>query len=538
MTEQIEETLARITSFIKESYADIETGPGSVINELLLKLAAVLHNEQYNTIANFDTANSFDKILSSTEDKENSIIIDHIASNYNVSRNSGIKAKGKIKVYISRKYEYNIYAGFSFIQPALGLAYSTIYDARISYSPIAKLSEQQLFEENGLYYFILDVEASEEGPEYQVSSGTSFSIDTNLLNYFVKAEAYGNFTYGLAPETDRELITRIQKTVGNSRLESSRGITNVFKQTFTEFKTLSICGANDAELRRDKFNVFGLPTFGKADVYVRSGLTYSSTQILKTAVKNADGTWTININHADAPGFYKIKSIIPTDINTSLAGSLEILDVTFSYTKYPNLRNNDINDAVSARFTKYQTAVVVFRYDAAGNQTAKDFMVTVAIQPQIAEMQDLLLLDSGRLACADYLVKAVIPCEISLELNIVAKRYTDTFDSLNLNSLKKDIYNHINSLDFGEELHASKIIDICHNYDIKRVDLPITMRGEILCASNKIKTISLQSEDLLSIPTDLANGISPKTVLYFVDYYRQLADGSTQFVDNIGITLI
>ena len=539
MSETIENTLTRLTSFIKESFADIETAPGSVISELLLKLASALHNEQYNAIATLDSSSSFDKVLAGTGDATDSVIIDHIASNFNITRNTGVKAKGKIKVTISRKYDYNVYAGFRFFQPTLGLYYETVSDARIAAEPYAPLNDQQLYEENGLFYFILDVEASSEGSEYQVSSGTPFDTTTqNTFNFFVKAEAYGNFTYGTGSETDKELVTRIQNTIGNARLESARGIANVFRDSFSEFKTLSVCGANDMEMVRDKQNIFGLPTFGKADVYVRNGLAYNTVQITKTAYKNSDNTWTINMLNSDIPGFYKIKSIIPTDINTSLAGSLEILDVVFSYSKYAGIRNNDISDEIAARFTKYQTAVVTFKYDSTDTSTTKDFIVTAAAQPQILEMQNLLLSDEQRLACADYLIKGVIPCEVSVEIKLLAKRYVDTFDSLNLGALKKDIFNYINGLDFGEELSASKIIDICHNYDIKRVDLPIVMRGEILCASNRQKTISLYGEDLLTIPEDLANGISPKTTLYFADYYRQLTDGSYQAIDNIGITLV
>jgi hypothetical protein len=539
MSEKLQNTLTRLTSFIKESFADIETAPGSVISELLLKLAAALHNEQYNTIALLDSASSFDKVLAGHGNSTDSPIIDHIASNFNITRNTGVKAKGKIKVTISRKYDYNVYAGFRFFQPTLGLYYQTVNDARIATEPYAPLNDQQLYEENGLFYFILDIEASEEGAEYQVSSGTPFdTTSVNTFNYLVKAEAYGNFTYGVGNETDIELITRIQNTIGNARLESARGIANVFRETFSEFKSLSVCGANDVEMTRDKHNIFGLPTFGKADVYVRNGSTYTTQQIIKLAHKNPDDTWTINMSNTDIPGFYKIKSIIPNDVNTSLAGSLEILDVVFSYAKYPASRNNDISDEISTRFTKYQTAVITFKYAATDTSTSKNFIVTAAAQPQILEMQNLLLSDEQRLACADYLVKAALPCEVSIEIKLVAKRYLDTFESLNLSGLKKDIFNYINGLGFSEELHASKIIDICHNYDIKRVDLPIVMRGEILCASNRQKTISLYGEDLLAIPEDLPNGISPKTTLYFADYYRKMDNGTYQVVDNIGITLV
>jgi hypothetical protein len=50
MSETYQDTAERLAAFISQTYADIETGPGSVINELLIKLAASIQNEQYNRI--------------------------------------------------------------------------------------------------------------------------------------------------------------------------------------------------------------------------------------------------------------------------------------------------------------------------------------------------------------------------------------------------------------------------------------------------------------------------------------------------------
>ena len=149
-------------------------------------------------------------------------------------------------------------------------------------------------------------------------------------------------------------------------------------------------------------------------------------------------------------------------------------------------------------------------------------------------MQDLMLSDEYRLACADYLVKAVIPCFVSLDIKLIKKRSTDTFESLNLQNLKKDLFTYINTIPFGGELHASNIVDICHNYDIKRVDLPITMIGNILCPDGS--TITVQDSDVLAIPYNLSKGVTPKTSLYFIDYYR-VAAGVAHPIDNIGLNI-
>ena len=544
MAETIQNTVDRLSAFISQNYTDIEVGPGSVISELLIKLAASILNEQYNQVDALKQSAHISSALASAEDTY-SPIMDAVASNYNVSRNTGAYVTGKIKVTVSAATEYNLRAGFTFVQPGLNLNYKLVTDTRVVAAKSSTvLNEVQLFSANGLYYFIVDVVAENVGPQYQVPSGTIFSLSsTGYLNKFVKAEAYGNFSSGKNIDTDKELIAKIKTSLGNSRLISSAGITKNFSESFPSFQYLSICGANDPEMIRSKQNVLGISTFGKADVYVRSSVGLELTHITKTATKTAEDTWRIQLHNTDVPGFYTIQSIIPTSSQINLGGTLLPASITYGFSIYPEARNNEIIAATleqsisNARFTKYQTATVIFNYSDPEKipvgQTAS-FELHVSNQPHIAEMQDMLLADSARLACADYLVKAVVPCMVSLNINLVKKRITDNYDSLNIRQLKKDLFTYINTIPFGEELHASAIIDICHNYDIRRVDLPIAMEGNIICPDGS--TITLKDSDVLKIPTELSKGVTPKTTAYFIDYYR-VEDGVTQPIDNIGLNI-
>jgi hypothetical protein len=100
--------------------------------------------------------------------------------------------------------------------------------------------------------------------------------------------------------------------------------------------------------------------------------------------------------------------------------------------------------------------------------------------------------------------------------------------------LKKDIFTYVNTIPFGGELHASNIVDICHNYGIKRVDLPIDMQGQIFCPDGTV--ISLNDSDVLTIPNIPEKGVTSKTTLYFIDYYRVEA-GVSHPIDNIGLNI-
>jgi hypothetical protein len=536
MSEPVQSTADRLTTFISNNYSNADTSPGSVISELVVKLAASLQNAQYNTIVGISQSSAISQALNSTTDTYSNQI-DLIASNYNTSRSEGRHSTGNIQVRVSSQNTYNIGATLQFIQPALGLTYKVNKQFKVSPTPDLNLGELQLFSENGQYYFILPVTATEVGTTSQVSSGTTFSVlRPSSISSFVSAKAYGNFTSGLPKETDKKLISKFKNTLGSSRFESPAGVANRLSKDYPTFQTLSICGANDLEMTRSKQNALGISTFGMADVYVRNSVgpeTYSTAVL---ATKTGPGVWELNLDSSYCAGFYNVFSIVP-NASKLTGGTLPITNTSFSYRLFTDTKNNVITSAADARFSKYQTAKIVFTYnevpELAVGSTAS-FIVSANYQPNIGDIQDLITSSDERLACADYLVKAALPCFVSLNIPLVLKNPNDTYDSLNLNKLKQEIFNYVNTIPFGEDLYASKIITICHNYNISRVDLPITLKGNILC--NDGTSINIVDNDYLKIPTNIPVGVSPKTTQFFINYY-DTSIGGTNVLDNIGLEL-
>lgn len=537
MSETFQDTVDRLTGFISQNYADIETGPGSVISELLIKLAAKIQNPQYNKIAELEQGSAIMTALNSTTDTY-SPVMDLVASNYNTTRSNGTKVTGKLKITVSSDSDKNVTAGTTFIQPSLNLNYVCAVETTASTRPSAILEEVQLYSDQGLYYFLIPVIAELPGAEYQVPSGTVFTVQTGrTFTDLVGIEAYGNFSSGAAPETDKQLVAKLKENLGNSRLESSAGIFKRFSSEFSGFQGLYVCGANDPEMRRSRQNALGISTFGKADVYVRTSVGPEVASITKTATQISEDLWEIHIKNSDVAGFYNVKSIIPVVPNVNLGGTLVISSTEYYTAFYTGERNNEIVTPADSRFTKYQAAKLRFKYTLAQTPGADNrpyFNLLLNYQPNILEMQNLLLSDTERLACADYLVKAVVPCMISLDINLVKRRPTDTFESLGLQNLKKDIFKYINTTPFGGAIQASSIVNICHNYDIQRVDLPISMAGNILCPDGSV--ITLNDSDIIEIPNLPDKGVSPKTTSYFIDYYR-IEAGALNPIDNIGLTI-
>lgn len=530
--ETLNQTKKRLEAFISETYPEADVSPGSVLNELLLKLSATIQNKLNNTIEGLSQTNSVNSVLNSNIETY-SEIIDSIASNYNVIRNSGRKSSGNIKVTVSTVATYLLPAGFLLTQSSLNLDYqvtSSIKTVSVNENELLNPGEVRLQTDGRIFYFIVPVEALNIGGDYQLTNGAKLVLGTNSnLTNFVGAEAYGNFSPGLNKETDRELITRFRIGLSAKTLVSQVSTNAKLTDVFGGFKGVSIVGANDPEMTRGKSNLFGFPTFGMADVYVRTANNIDTVNTTLPGVKISTDTWRIDINSAVLPGFYQVTGIIPA--RGEVSGTLEIRNKQYGFESGSSNRVNHIATASQARFSKYQTLALDFTYVSSLGLNEENFIVSFNRLPNIEEIQNLFLNDEERIASADYLVKAVIPCTVSVDIRLIRKSELDTVPTDNI---KKDIFNYINGLSFNEAVSASRIVDICHNYNIKRVDLPVKMEGVILLPTDKEdKIYSIQDNDLLEIPFLTNYGVSSNNTIFFTSYFKN--DGAS---DNIGISVI
>lgn len=509
-----EELKTKLELLLKESNPNADFSPGSVLSELVGKLTAIAQLDLRNEVSELGASSTVKQALDAVEDTYNPII-DKLASNYDTYRNEGKKSVGRIKVFVSQNKTYFVPKGLTFTQPNLLFNYVTTKAYTVSG---ASNSDLVLKAEGAAFYFIAPVEAVEAGLDNNVASGTKFTISNNdILPELVDAEAYGAFSSGQSRETDRELITRFKVGLATKNLISPFAINAVLKELYLGFKSAAVIGIRDPEMKRASKNIFGIATPGKADVYVRSSVALATAQVTLTGTRITSGPdtdrWKINITATAAPGFYRVLSIIASKGN--LIGTETFHRVTYGMDTSPYTHSNELAVAQDARFTRYQTCEVIFDHDSAADTA--DFDVTMLTQPDLSAIQDLFIGGSSRIPCADYLVKAVVPCEVSVFLKLVKRPGAN---SIPVNNIKADIFSYINNIEIGEELDVSHIIDICHNYDIKRVELPAVVRGRIVVPySTTDEYVNLTGTDSLVIEDNLAKGISKKNTAFFASYY-------------------
>lgn len=519
MSETISDTQLRLEQFITETDPTADISPGSAFSELVVKNAAVLQNPLVNDLSTLSQGDNIAKALDSEVDTVNTTI-DGVAANYDLVRGTGRKSTGKVKISVATGTNVYVKSGVLFNQPVLNLNYITTAAYTVTRNPTG--SDIPLIAEGGLYYFVIPLEAENAGSEYQINDQMILAPSGFTIPNFVEAEAYGNFTTGLAQETDKELIARLHTGLSNKTLLTTASLSAYLRDTYPEFQALSIVSPNSPEMTRAKQNVFGLTTLGVADVYLRTSKGLETLGLEKTATYDAaTSRWYVDLTYDDAPGFYKVISVLPIGLNSY--GTLEYTqEINYSLAGFESA--NKIADTTEARFTRYQTARIYFTIDGTPSFTG-NVLITVSLQPYIGEIQDTINSTDQHIVCADYLVKAVIPCFTTVSISLKKKKgVTD----LPIDDIKKDIYNYINSRTFGENVEVSELINICHNYEIKSVVLPIKLTGQIYTPRSTV--INISSENALEIP-DLPNsGVTKRTSLFIADYATSDANKLTESI--------
>ena len=119
MSETLDQTKARIAAFVQENAPLLDISPGSVFSELLVNTEASVQNYVKNDVLSLSAGQTIASALASSIDTYNPIV-DAIASNYNIVRNSGTYSSGVIRVTVASNNIYAVPAGTQFQQPLLG----------------------------------------------------------------------------------------------------------------------------------------------------------------------------------------------------------------------------------------------------------------------------------------------------------------------------------------------------------------------------------------------------------------------------------
>jgi hypothetical protein len=518
--QQAEDFLA---GWLAPQYPSMDLNEG-VFRNLLIRAASAFHVLNQELMAELQASQSL-LAVSADPAGADPAVVDAILSNYRMTRKVGAKATGTVTIVMSYRQSVTIATNTVFTANGLNFVVTQPYVAVTDSASV--LSDQQRLvaaRSDGTYSFTVPVTAEVEGTSYNLRVGTRFAVVPSVTG-FIDAYALQDFSGGTGTETNAELIARMDEALVQKVLSGRVQIASLLAEQWATLQASSIIGFGDAEMLRDRHNMFGISTGGKADLYCRTQALPQTLKITHDAVltDKENGTWQGTILRDDAPGFYEILAILPAGVSPdqdTLAKLTETRGLDLTPDSDEDL-SPDVANITEGAYSRYQTAVVTFT-DTSGDLASLSLGATrsydfyLNVMPGIKELQRYVMNRGNRNPQADYLVRAPIPAFVTVSLTI---GYQGSGELPEADPIKTAVANRVNALNFQlGRLPASIIYDAVHDV-ISRTEAYVMSPVDILVRIRQPNGtyVQIRSGDQVEIPDDPANEVSQRTAIFYLD---------------------
>lgn len=451
------------------------------------------------------------------------VLVDHVLSNANISRKIGTRASGEITIVVIGGETVVIPANARYT--ATGLAFRT--NAAIIARPVGTVvtsnTERVLTARgDGSYSFTVPATAEAVGDEYNLRANTTLTPDP-VPARFVTAFANGDFSGGLATESNAELVTRMAESVPAAVSGGRANLTALIKRqpVFADTLHYAFAGFGDVEMLRDWRSIVPVSLGGCIDVYARTSAYPQTVPVITTCTLQqklaTSSIWSFSVPRETAPGFYEVAGIRNLADPADFSGYTVLSDTRGIDLSGAGWRP-DIQTVQDAAFTAWQTAHVTFEDTATDVSdmavgSTRDYAVSYLVTPLIQQLQEFLADFDVRPLGADLLVRAATPCILSINATILRAADESAPD---LDAIRVALRNYVSGLDFPGTLYASELLDVIHNYLTKgTVVSNITMQGRILRPDGASTVI--RHATALAIPDAPSVRISPRVTAFFLD---------------------
>ena len=507
---------AQQMQYMQETNPGLDTARGA-FSDIVLLTNSQLNAVMTTTVSNLQQSGSLLQIQANPT-LADTTIVDALLSNYNTTRLQGTTSTGNITMVVSQSTPVVIPAGSVFT--ANGQTYTTTaaFTASLAANPLASPADRLLSPlTGGNYSFTFSVVAAVAGSVGNISQNTSL-LPSTPPTYFVSCYAASDFSGGYDTETNADLLARLQT---GPAAKSIGGAVNylAFIQSQAEFaRTLaySFVGIGDPEMKRDRYGLLPISRGGCIDVYARPAELPLTLPIQLTAVYVGSGTWQVAVANNVFPGFYSATKITNTTDAPTVTGfeiTSDIRGNSFTGTLFPPI----VPSLTDTKYTAFQTAVLQYFDPTTTTATAigckKNVVVFLTGMPMIGDLQALFSNSVTSSLSASVLVKATVPCNVSVGVSLVVK---STAAQPNTAGIAAAIASTVNNLPFGDTLYTS-LIDgailplLTAGQVVGRIDLTAQLTDNL----GNLQTII--GERALRIPYMPEVGVSTKTTAFMLD---------------------
>jgi hypothetical protein len=402
---------------------ELDLNPGGVLHGAMLRPMALFHTLNQTNLDRLRRSSSLLEVLADPTLVDEAGL-DALLANYRISRTTGSAAAGTVLVTTTTLSPLAIpdsvtltSNGVTF-RPAMSFAGVTREQDLVG-------AGDRLLRPMGTstYAMLMEVVATSSGVEGNLRRGDQLTT-SSLFFQDTTFTAAADFDGGKAPETNAQLLDRLDEGVAARDFGSRLSIGAALRVAFPGVQDVSVIGAMDPELRRDRHNALGIATPGRADLYVRSRSTPLETTITRqaTLVSAAEGLWTVSLDREASPGFYEVTRIARSDgVGTQAA----LVSVTrgMDNSLVAGLDTSPfLGEAAHAAYSRYQTADVLFTdlgVTGLVDGDSRYYDLSLLAMPSIGTISDYVMGRESRHPSGDYLVRAPVPCMVTASINLV-----------------------------------------------------------------------------------------------------------------------
>jgi hypothetical protein len=534
-SEQAADAAAYARDYLQETAADVDARRGSAVDLLVVRPHAELLAAARLQIEREVASRSLLRVSADPElaDPET---LDALLSNYRITRRGAGRAAGQVLLRLNSSATSSIRPeaafranGFTF-RPAQ--SYYLVNDPGQVASDSTRLI-RTVNASAGIYTTVIDVIADTPGAGGNLAADTQLAAEGSSLPLGLQeATAAGSFGGGRDEETNAELVERARTGIATEGAGCRNNIRALIVNNFPSVRDLSVVGAGDPELLRSRSNALGIAVPGYADIYVatRPQLDERIVTVRASLVDTASRTWEAMLPQEDAAGVYRVLSVRRS------AGAPDptpaLLDYTFDAAPQPS-SSSDVLPYLAAEahvYSRYQSLRVRFQDYALPDATDMLVDLRVLYAPQISTIHDLVNSRRYRSPGADYLVRAAVPCQVNVDLEIV-RGQADVIPDTLVGEIKAAVVSAVHATDFAQNgLAVSRVMQAVQpllpgRSEVRGVP---TLRGTILSPVARVDPNSLQdngrivvqSTGTLRIPSLASRGVSPRTTMFFCDSTR------------------
>lgn len=401
-----------VTQLVQEQHPDMDAQRG-MLGELVCGLHAIMHGAVRKTIERVQKSNSLLE-LSRDPEAADPAIVEAVASNRDVYRRPSKHATGTVTVVLDRPATVVIASGALF--GALnGEQFRTERYYTVVPTEEAKLhSTDVVLRQTATNRYAFDITVVANGLNTQSVLLNSTQLFPVIVPVgFVKAFANGDFTGGLAAQSNAELLADVRNSFASPGLTGRESFKAAIRKAhppeypFASIRDISVIGMGDREMIRDQRGLFPVSAGGCVDIYVRT----TARPATKTVRAYAQ-----LLERGKERNIYSVKLLESGVYNVLHVSNTEMSDLYYPIIgiKHSVHELHDMLPATTAAFSAYQRLELVISVsrteDIAITRDRGEVDVTLLYMPQISELQQLF---DGNPVC-DVLVRAAIPCFLSV----------------------------------------------------------------------------------------------------------------------------